>query len=116
MQQVKILFMLLTKPERKRVGVLIVMTPGDGVSGYAGCGVDVAIHGGTGQNRASANQFAQLREYSIGKHLVEGYLRQPYSWFLSRHSTELSKIILSEVNVFSDDVIQRFCKRTCSIR
>ena len=47
--------------------------------------------------------YAQLRftlmcEYSIGKRLVVGYLHQPYSWFLSRHSADLGKTILSEVN------------------
>ena len=40
-----------------------------------------------------------MREYSIGKRLVEGYLHQPYSWFLNRHSAELGKTILSEVSV-----------------
>ena len=39
-----------------------------------------------------------MREYSIGKRLVEGYLQQPYSWFLSRNSAELGKTILSEVS------------------
>jgi ABC-type multidrug transport system fused ATPase/permease subunit len=29
---------------------------------------------------------------------VEGYLHQPYSWFLNRHSADLGKTILSEVN------------------
>lgn len=43
-------------------------------------------------------RFTLMREYSIGKRLVEGYLNQPYSWFLSRHSTDLGKTILSEVN------------------
>jgi ATP-binding cassette, subfamily B, bacterial PglK len=43
-------------------------------------------------------RFAQMREYSIGKRLVEGYLRQSYSWFLNRHSADFGKIILSEVN------------------
>ena len=43
-------------------------------------------------------QFVQMREYTIGKRLVEGYLHQPYSWFLSRHSADLGKNILSEVN------------------
>jgi ABC-type multidrug transport system fused ATPase/permease subunit len=43
-------------------------------------------------------RFALMREYSIGKRLVEGYLHQPYSWFLSRHSADLGKTILSEVN------------------
>jgi len=42
-------------------------------------------------------KFVQMREYSIGKRLVEGYLRQPYSWFLNRHSADLGKTILSEV-------------------
>ena len=43
-------------------------------------------------------QWVQMREYSIGKRLVEGYLHQPYSWFLDRHSADLGKTILSEVN------------------
>ena len=42
-------------------------------------------------------KFAELREYSISKRLVEGYLHQPYSWFLNRHSADLGKNILSEV-------------------
>ena len=41
--------------------------------------------------------FALMREFSIGKRLVEGYLHQPYSWFLNRHSADLGKTILSEV-------------------
>ena len=40
-----------------------------------------------------------MRQYSIGKRLVEGYLHQPYSWFLNRHSAELGKTILSEIEV-----------------
>jgi len=43
-------------------------------------------------------RFALMREYSIGKRLVEGYLHQPYSWFLNRHSADLGKNILSEVH------------------
>lgn len=42
--------------------------------------------------------FALMREYSIAKRLVEGYLHQPYSWFLSRHSADLGKTILTEVS------------------
>tara|TARA_B100000989_G_C19532664_1_gene470994 strand:- start:6261 stop:8051 length:1791 start_codon:yes stop_codon:yes gene_type:complete len=42
-------------------------------------------------------RFVQMREFSIGKRLVEGYLNQPYSWFLSRNSADLGKTILSEV-------------------
>ena len=42
-------------------------------------------------------RFVLMRDYSIGKRLVEGYLNQPYSWFLSRNSADLGKTILSEV-------------------
>ena len=44
-------------------------------------------------------RFALMREYSIGKRLIEGYLHQSYSWFLNRHSADLSKTILSEVSI-----------------
>ena len=42
-------------------------------------------------------RFVQMREYSIGKRLIEGYLHQPYSWFLNHHSADVGKSILSEV-------------------
>jgi ATP-binding cassette, subfamily B, bacterial PglK len=42
-------------------------------------------------------RFVLMSEYSIGRRLVEGYLHQPYSWFLGRHSADLGKTILSEV-------------------
>ena len=48
-------------------------------------------------------KFIAMREYSIGKRLVEGYLNQPYSWFLNRHSTDLGKNILSEVSIVIGD-------------
>ena len=44
-------------------------------------------------------RFIKMREYVIGKRLVEGYLNQPYSWFLNCHSSELGKTVLSEVGV-----------------
>lgn len=43
-------------------------------------------------------RFIQMCEYSIGKRLVEGYLHQRYTWFLSRHSADLGTNILSEVS------------------
>ena len=42
-------------------------------------------------------RYTHMREYSLGIRLVAGYLRQPYEWFLSRHSADLSKSVLSEV-------------------
>lgn len=48
-------------------------------------------------------RFSQMREYTIGKRIIEGSLNQPYIWFLNRNSSDLSKTILSEVgNVISN--------------
>ncbi len=44
-------------------------------------------------------RFIQMREYTIGKRVLNGYLNQPYSWFLSRHSADIGKTILSEITV-----------------
>lgn len=43
-------------------------------------------------------RFTEMCQYSIGKRLIEGYLYKPYSWFLSRHSADFGKTILSEVS------------------
>jgi len=43
-------------------------------------------------------RFGLMREYTISKYLVEGYIKQPYSWFLNQNSSNLSKNILSEVS------------------
>jgi ABC-type multidrug transport system fused ATPase/permease subunit len=50
----------------------------------------------------AATMFLQLRfifriEASIGKRLLESYLRQTYSWFLDKHSGDMGKGVLSEV-------------------
>ena len=42
-------------------------------------------------------RFVQMRRYTIGKRVLETFLRQPYSWFLNRNSADLGKSILSEV-------------------
>ncbi len=43
--------------------------------------------------------FVNMREYTIGKRLIENYVHQPYSWFLDKHSADLGKSILSEVTL-----------------
>ena len=43
-------------------------------------------------------RFSLMREHSISCRLLEGYLRQPYSWFLNRNSATLSNGILTEVS------------------
>lgn len=48
--------------------------------------------------------FSRMIEYSVSKRLLERYLKQPYSWFLNRHSADLGKFILSEANNMSDAI------------
>ena len=52
--------------------------------------------------------FITMREYSISKRLIEGYINQPYSWFLNRHSADLSKTIYTEVGTVIGKAIQPF--------
>ena len=47
-------------------------------------------------------KFLQMCEYNVSKRLVEGYLYQPYIWFLNRNSAELGKSILSQVSIVID--------------
>ena len=42
-------------------------------------------------------RFSRLLEYSIAKRFVDLYLRQPYDWYLNRHSADLGKTVLNEV-------------------
>ena len=42
-------------------------------------------------------RFTHMRNYSISRRLVVSYLQQPYEWFLNRHSADLAKTVLSEV-------------------
>lgn len=44
-------------------------------------------------------RFIYLLEYGIARRLVDGYLNQPYVWFLNRHSADLAKNVLSEVGL-----------------
>lgn len=49
--------------------------------------------------------FTTMRNYSIARRLVAGYLAQPYDWFLNRHSANLGKAALSEVQVVVDKAL-----------
>jgi ABC-type multidrug transport system fused ATPase/permease subunit len=50
-------------------------------------------------------RFTLMREYTIGRRLIEGYLHQPYEWFLNKNSSNLGTNILSEVNKTTSGVI-----------
>jgi len=44
------------------------------------------------------NHFIEMTRHSISTRLLEKYLKQPYVFYLSRHSGDLSKMIISEVD------------------
>ena len=44
------------------------------------------------------SRFSNRRAFSISSQLVENYLRQPYTWFLQRNSSDLGNIVLIEVD------------------
>lgn len=52
------------------------------------------------------NRFANLQRHYFSSRLLATYLNQPYSFFLQRNSSELSKNILSEVDQLLGDVMQ----------
>ncbi|TVR36205.1 MAG: ABC transporter ATP-binding protein, partial [Spirochaetaceae bacterium] len=52
------------------------------------------------------NRFIEMRRHSISKRLLETYLRQPYEFFLDRHSSDMSKSILSEVDQLVSQVFR----------
>jgi len=50
-------------------------------------------------------RFVYMREYTIGKRLLEGYLFQPYTWFLNKNSSDFGKNIISEVSTLIYNVL-----------
>ncbi len=52
------------------------------------------------------NRYVEMRRHSISTRLLEAYLRQPYLFFLDRHSGDMSKIILSEVDQLIGNVFR----------
>lgn len=52
------------------------------------------------------NRYAHMRRHTVGERLLETYLRQPYAFFLNRHSGDMAKSILSEVDELIQNVIK----------
>lgn len=50
-------------------------------------------------------RFSMMNSYSLSWRLLQGYLRQPYVWFLGRNSADLGKSVLSEVDLVLRDSI-----------
>lgn len=51
-----------------------------------------------GLTHYAMNRFIEMRRHSVSARLLETYLRQPYAFFLDRHSGDMAKNILSEVD------------------
>jgi len=54
-------------------------------------------------------RYIEMRRHSIGTRLLETYLRQPYAFFLDRHSGDMSKTVISEVDQFIITVFYPSC-------
>lgn len=54
----------------------------------------------------AVNRFAQMRNYTLGARLLETYLRRPYAYFLSRHSSDISKELLQEISILITQIYQ----------
>lgn len=54
----------------------------------------------------SINRFVHMLRHSISSRLLSRYLRQPYDFFLSRNSSDLSKNILSETDQLLFNLVQ----------
>lgn len=50
-------------------------------------------------------RFGAMRNCSIAMRMLRGYLGQPYTWFLHRHSADLVKTVLTEVGQVTSGVI-----------
>lgn len=50
-------------------------------------------------------RFTQMREYSVGKLLLQNYLQRPFVFFLNYNSADFSKNILSEINQIINQTI-----------
>ena len=55
-------------------------------------------------------RFMFMRTYALSRHLVESYLRQPYEYFLGRHSADLGKSILTEAEQVVEGALKPLMK------
>jgi ATP-binding cassette, subfamily B, bacterial PglK len=42
-------------------------------------------------------RFTRTRSHLLSRRMLQNYLHQPYAWFLSKHSSQLSTVVLTEV-------------------
>jgi len=51
------------------------------------------------------SRFGHMRNHSISRRLLDGYLHQPYVWFLNRHSANLGRALLYDVDKVVGDAL-----------
>ncbi len=52
------------------------------------------------------NRFTMMRSFSIASRLMDTYLRQPYAFYLNRHTGDMAKDLLSEISLLVTQVYQ----------
>jgi len=60
-------------------------------------------------------KFSRMRGFSISALLMSHYLRQPYVWFLGRHSAELGKSVISQIDGLVTGVINPAVRLMASV-
>jgi ATP-binding cassette, subfamily B, bacterial PglK len=50
-------------------------------------------------------RFTRTRSYLLSRQMLQNYLHQPYAWFLSRHTSQLSTGVLAEVEMMVSSVM-----------
>lgn len=48
-------------------------------------------------NYATA-RYSEMRNFTLSTRLLESYMRKPYGWFLDRHSADMARRVLTEVD------------------
>jgi ABC-type multidrug transport system fused ATPase/permease subunit len=56
------------------------------------------------------HRFVQMRNYSLSSRLILKYTKNNYEWFLNRHSSDLGKNVLSEVQIVVNQIILPFAQ------
>ncbi len=60
-------------------------------------------------------RFTHIRSCNLSSRLLRSYLYQPYSWFLNRHSADLGKTLLSEVQQVINQSLMPTCQFIANI-
>lgn len=74
--------------------------------GCAAFGVIIFATGVRVLTTYAMSRYLNMRRHSLSDRLLETYLSQPYAFFLNRHSGDMAKSILSEVDQVIDNVLQ----------